>query len=90
MKNSILWLLWISILTGYIYCNTADSTVCNSQQDATDLTYLQKKEIIWNSNPVIQINGKISMEEALVAIAKQARAGLLLRCGFTAGSNRKS
>jgi TonB-dependent starch-binding outer membrane protein SusC len=75
MKNSILYLLWISILT-VGYCNIADAQT-TSQQDATDLTYLQKKEIIWNSNPVIQINlQQVSMEEALVAIAKQARAGL--------------
>jgi TonB-dependent starch-binding outer membrane protein SusC len=75
MKNSILWFIWISILTVGFY-STADAQSA-SQQDATDLTYLQKKEIIWNSNPVIQINlQQVSMEEALVAIAKQARAGL--------------
>jgi len=75
MKNSIQWLIWISILTVGFY-NTADAQSA-SQQDVTDLTYLQKKEIIWNSNPVIQINlQQVSMEEALVAIAKQARAGL--------------
>ncbi|MEX0906515.1 MAG: TonB-dependent receptor [Balneolaceae bacterium] len=75
MKNTIIWILGITLLT-MSYSSTADAQ-STSPQEVTDLTYLQKKAILWNSNPIINIElHQATLEEALIAIAKQAKAGL--------------